>query len=52
MKTLISAKDIEELLRKGGDLKTLPADALLTPSARDRPKEQQSRGTYGRFTTA
>ena len=39
MKTLISAKDIEDMLRKGVDIKTLPADALLTPSARDRLRE-------------
>ncbi len=35
MKTVISAKDIEELLRQGGDPKSLPADAIITPSARD-----------------
>lgn len=35
MKTVISAKDIETLLRDGGDLKSLPADAIYTPSARD-----------------
>ena len=35
MRTVISARDIEELLSKGGDVKSLPADALLTPSARD-----------------
>ena len=35
MKNVISARDIEELLRRGGDLKSLPADAILTPSARD-----------------
>jgi L-fuculose-phosphate aldolase len=35
MKPIISAKDIEELLRQGGDLKSLPSDAILTPSARD-----------------
>ena len=28
MKTVISAKDIEDLLRQGGDLKSLPADAM------------------------
>jgi len=26
MKTLISAKDIEDMLRKGVDIKTLPAE--------------------------
>lgn len=35
MKTVISAKDVEDLLRKGGDVNRLPADAILTPSARD-----------------
>ena len=35
MKTVISAKDIEELLARGGDVKSLPADAILTPSAKD-----------------
>ncbi|MEW6301849.1 MAG: class II aldolase/adducin family protein [Verrucomicrobiota bacterium] len=35
MKKVISAKDIEELLSKGGDVKSLPKDALITPSARD-----------------
>src|SRR5437773_10870106 len=44
MKTLISAKDIEELLRRGGDPKSLPSDALLTPSARDRLRELEGIG--------
>src|SRR5213596_373619 len=35
MKTVISAKDIEEVLRRGGDWQSLPADAVYTPSARD-----------------
>src|SRR5712691_6237545 len=35
MKTVISAKDIEELLRNGGDPRSLPTDAIFTPSARD-----------------
>ena len=36
MKKVISARDVEELLRTGADLaSTIPADALLTPSARD-----------------
>src|SRR6266566_8667438 len=45
MKTLISAKDIEQMLRNGGDLKSLPADAILTPSARDRLRELENPGT-------
>ena len=39
MKTIISAKDVEELLRRGADLRALPSDALLTPSARDLVRE-------------
>ena len=35
MKTVISAKDIEDLLHDGRDVKSLPADAIFTPSARD-----------------
>lgn len=35
MKKVISSRDIEELIAKGGDLASLPADALYTPSARD-----------------
>ena len=45
MKTVISAKDIEELLRTGGDVKGLPGDAILTPSARDRLRELEGYGT-------
>jgi L-fuculose-phosphate aldolase len=39
MKTVISARDIEEMVRKGENLKALPADAILTPSARDRLRD-------------
>lgn len=35
MKKIISAKDIEDLIAKGGDVKKLPAGAVITPSARD-----------------
>ncbi len=41
MKKVISAKDIEEMLRRGADLNTLPADAIYTPSARDMIREAQ-----------
>ena len=44
MKTVISAKDIEELIRSGGSLTSLPGDAMLTPSARDLLRELESRG--------
>ena len=35
MKPVISLKDLQEMLRSGKELRALPADALLTPSARD-----------------
>ena len=52
MKTVISAKDIEDLLRDGGDVKTLPSDALLTPSARDLLRDLESRGASQGSTTS
>ena len=52
MKTVISAKDIEDLLRNGGDVKTLPSDALLTPSARDLLRDLESRGASQGSTTS
>ncbi|MBM3822612.1 MAG: class II aldolase/adducin family protein [Verrucomicrobia bacterium] len=39
MSHVITAKEVEQLLAKDGDLKHLPADALLTPSARDAIRE-------------
>ncbi len=39
MKPVISVKDIEELLQKGGALDSLPVNAIYTPSARDRLRE-------------
>ena len=35
MSTVISAKDLESLLARNGSAATLPADAVLTPEARD-----------------
>jgi L-fuculose-phosphate aldolase len=35
MKQVISLRDLEEMKRNGKDLRALPEDALLTPSARD-----------------
>jgi L-fuculose-phosphate aldolase len=35
MKSVISVKEVEELLRQGVDPRSLPADAIYTPSARD-----------------
>jgi L-fuculose-phosphate aldolase len=44
MKPIISAKEIEDLLRKGGDIKSLPSDAIFTPSARDLLWEFENNG--------
>ena len=52
MKSVISAKDIEELIRSGGSLATLPADAIYTPSARDILNDLQQRNASGRATPA
>jgi L-fuculose-phosphate aldolase len=35
MKNVISLRDLEEMIRKGQDLRSLPGEAILTPSARD-----------------
>jgi len=35
MRKLITADDVRSLLRSGGSVDSIPADALLTPSARD-----------------
>jgi L-fuculose-phosphate aldolase len=35
MKNVISVRDLEDLVRKGQDVRSLPADAIFTPSARD-----------------
>lgn len=43
MKPLITAKDVDALLRAGGDLSSLPADALYTPSARDLIRDAENR---------
>jgi L-fuculose-phosphate aldolase len=45
MKPVISSRDIEEMVRNGGDLKSLPADAIFTPSARDLLREFQDNGS-------
>lgn len=44
MKQIVSAREVEELLRNGGDVKSLPADAILTPSARDLLREFENNG--------
>ena len=44
MAKVISLKDLEEMLRNGGDIKSLPDDAILTPSARDLLRELEMNG--------
>jgi L-fuculose-phosphate aldolase len=43
MKTVISARDIEDLLRNGGDPKSLDGDAIYTPSAREMLRDLENR---------
>jgi L-fuculose-phosphate aldolase len=51
MKQVISIRDLEEMLRSGKDVRSLPADALLTPSARDLLRELETSGSQnGRRT--
>jgi L-fuculose-phosphate aldolase len=45
MKNIISLKDLEKMVRNGQDLRNLPAEAILTPSARDFLQEVEMRGT-------
>jgi L-fuculose-phosphate aldolase len=44
MKKVISVKDIEELIRKGGRTEQLPADAIITPAARDLLRDLELNG--------
>ena len=44
MKTVISVRELEEMLHQGADPRSLPADALLTPSARDFLRDWQAKG--------
>src|SRR6267142_3101917 len=39
MKQVISVRDLEEMVRSGKDMRSLPPEALLTPSARDFLRE-------------
>jgi L-fuculose-phosphate aldolase len=51
MKTIVSAREIEDLLRNGGDVKSLPSDAIFTPSARDLLREFENNGVSRSFAT-
>jgi L-fuculose-phosphate aldolase len=43
MKTVFSARDIEDVIRNGGNFGSLPPDAILTPSAKDLIQDYQMR---------
>jgi L-fuculose-phosphate aldolase len=43
MAHVITARDIDDLVRKGGDPHSLPADAIYTPSARDAIRDFELR---------
>jgi L-fuculose-phosphate aldolase len=51
MKPIISAREVQELLRNGGDVKSLPSDAILTPSARDLLREFENNGAHANGAT-
>jgi len=46
MKQIISVRDLEEMMRNGGDVRSVPTDALLTPSARDFLRDLEGNGVY------
>ncbi len=50
MKQVISVRDVEEMLRAGKDFRSLPADALVTPSARDFLRDLEARDGGGSST--
>src|SRR5687767_125994 len=46
MKQVISVRDLEDMVRNGRDVRSVPVDALLTPSARDCLRELEGNGVY------
>ena len=44
MSRVISIRDLQEMIRTGQDVKSIPADAIITPSARDYLYELQMNG--------
>ena len=49
MKQVISVRDLEEMLRNGKDVRTLPDDVILTPSARDFLRDLEDNGGKARI---
>ena len=50
MSKLISARDIQEMIRNGGV--SIPEDAILTPSAREALQDYEMNGNKSVVTTA
>jgi len=46
MSKVITARDIEELIRNGGSPTSLPGDAIITPSARDLIRDLENKAAY------
>jgi L-fuculose-phosphate aldolase len=46
VKQVISVKDLEEMVRNGKDVRSLPHGALLTPSARDFLRDLEGANSY------
>ncbi|MEK7707063.1 MAG: class II aldolase/adducin family protein [Verrucomicrobiota bacterium] len=44
MKNVISVRDLEEMVRQGQDVRNLPTEAIVTPSARDYLIELETNG--------
>src|SRR5689334_18028061 len=49
MKQVISVRDLEEMLRNGKDVRGLPEDVILTPSARDFLRDLEDNGGKARI---
>lgn len=43
MPSVITAKDVEAIIAQGGNLSSIPADAILTPSAKDAIRDASQR---------
>ena len=45
MKNVISLRDLEEMVRKGEDVRSIPESVILTPSARDYLRDLETNGS-------
>lgn len=54
MSKVITARDVEDLIRSGGSVSSIPSDAIITPSARDliRDAENKAASTGGPVVVA